>query len=146
MNELISFQNTCFRDGKLTSTGRMSRVSSSIENKAQYCSLRIILDETVILKENKEYFVRGAVDCDDFNVETRIFVGYKDKLATIDVLAANTVVSVGSNGKITVRLYNLSNNELKMYKGTKLGSAEIFQEEGGYFRTIKTSIITITHM
>ena len=110
-----------------------------MENKAQYCSLRIILDETVILEENKEYFVRGAVDCDDFNVETGIFVGYKDKLATIDVVAANAVVSVDSNGKIPVRLYNLSNNEIKMYKGTKLGSVEIFQEEDGYFRSITTS-------
>ena len=110
-----------------------------MENKAQYCSLRIILDETVILEENKEYFVRGAVDCDDFNVETGIFVGYKDKLATIDVVAANAVVSVDSNGKIPVRLYNLSNNEINMYKGTKLGSVEIFQEEDGYFRSITTS-------
>ena len=66
------------------------------------------------MEENKEYFLRGAVDCDDFNVETEIFVGYKDKLATIDVVVANAVVSVFSNGKIPVRLYNLPNNEIKM--------------------------------
>ena len=63
-----------------------------MENKAQDCFIQIILDETVILEENKEYFVRGAVDFDDFKVETGIFVGYKDKLATIDVVAANAVV------------------------------------------------------
>ena len=74
--------------------GRTSHISSAMENKAEYCFLLIILDETVILEENKEYFVRGAVDCDDFNVETGIFVGYKDKLAIIDVVAANAVVSV----------------------------------------------------
>ena len=79
-----------------------------MENKAQYCSLLIILDETLILEENKEYFVREAVDFDDFNVETEIFEGYKDKLAIIDVVAANAVVSVDSNDKIPVRLYNLS--------------------------------------
>ena len=81
------------------------------------------------IEENKEYFFRGAVDCDDFNVETGIFVSYKDELATIDVVAANAVVSVDSNGKMPVRLYTFSNNEIKMYKDTKLGSVEIFQEE-----------------
>ena len=51
------------------------------------------------MEENKKYFVQGAVDCDDFNVETGILVGYKGKLATIDVVAANAVVSVEEESK-----------------------------------------------
>ena len=80
------------------------------------------------LEENKEYFIRGAVDCNDFKMETGIFVGYKDKLAIIDVVAANAVLSVDSNGKIPVRLYNLSNNET--YKDTKL---RFFRKKMGIF-------------
>ena len=55
------------------------------------------------------------------------------------MVAANAVVLVDCNGKIPVRLYNFSNNEIKMYKGIKLGNVEIFQEEDGYFRSITTS-------
>ena len=39
----------------------MGRDLGAVDNKAQFCSLRIILDETVVLDGNKEYFVCGAV-------------------------------------------------------------------------------------
>lgn len=76
------------------------------ENKTQYCSIRIILGETVTLKGNRQYFVRGAVDCEEFYVNFAFFVGYKDKLAAIYVLSGNAIVYVDSEGKTPVRLYN----------------------------------------
>ena len=83
----------------------MGRDPGAVGNKAQFCSLRIILDETVVLEGNREYFVRGAVDCEEFKAYSGIFTGYKDKLASMDVLSANSLVSLDKGGKILVRLY-----------------------------------------
>lgn len=117
-----------------------------MENETQYCSLRVILDETVVLEKNREYFVWGSVDCDEFRIKEGIFVGYKDKLANLDILLANSIVSVDKDGKIPIRLYNLSDSERKIHKGTSMGSLEILERKSEFVRNIFSKKSDASHV
>ena len=60
--------------------------------------MRVISDNTVVINELKEITVLASVDSDIFSLKEVLFSPYKDKLANIDVIAANSILFVRGSG------------------------------------------------
>ena len=91
--------------------------------------INVTLNEDTILQPFSEYLVECNINpndrycsCDDF-----IFTPYNDKLSERFVLAATGVVKP-IKGLIPVRVINLSGDNVKLYKMTKLGFLERAKE------------------
>jgi len=98
-----------------------SRDESSNESKAPL--VRIVLREDVRLERGKEYFVCGEVDKSSEVAGSMLFSPNVFNLSKRSVIAANAVISV-SNGSCPVRVYNVSNEAVNLYRGTHLGDLE----------------------
>ena len=92
---------------------------------AQMCTVRVILENTVMIEKNEEINVPAHIDTDIFSINEIMFTPYKDKLSNIGVLAANSISFVSRGDKIPIRLFNTTDENLTIFKRTKLGCVEI---------------------
>ena len=85
--------------------------------------------ENSVLEPMSEYVIECFLNCFTNNPDfpTFVFLPYNDKLAKKHVLAATSIVKP-VNGLIPVRLINLSEDNIKIDKNTKIGDLEPAKE------------------
>ena len=93
------------------------------------CTVRVVLHNTIKILKNEEATVLASVDSDIFSLREVLFSPYKDKLADKGVMAANSISFVRESGKIPVRIINLKNEDVTIFKNTRLDCIESVSKE-----------------
>ena len=83
-------------------------------------SLRLFLNDNIVLQPHCEYFIRAFSENDNVKDKDFLFIPYQGNLDRYAVLAADGLVSNVKN-IFPIRIYNTSDNVLKLHKNTHLG-------------------------
>lgn len=98
------------------------------------------LCDTVTLEPNHEYFLRGKTENNSmFDRHDLIFMPFKDKLAERYLAATTSLVTLNEN-YIPLRLINLKETPVMLYKGTTVGIVERVNQDNTFvedFRQIQ---------
>ena len=110
---------------KLTSTiSQGFDGATACENTPPCLFFPVCLNDTVTLKPNAEYFLRGSVKRTELNNnDDWIFMPYKDKMAEKYLAFTTSIVSLRDN-TIPLRVINLREEPCTIYKGTTVGQVE----------------------
>ena len=75
----------------------------------------------------EECFVLANIDVEQFDNQNILFHPYKDKLCEKGLLGVSSL-HCSNNKSFYVRLYNVSDIDVKLNKGLKIGCAEVFND------------------
>jgi hypothetical protein len=101
--------------------------------------LFISVNEDVCLDSGEEYIIPGVANAEEDRSENYFFEAAKEKMLERGLLVANAVVK-GNSKNVPIRIINVSEESVKLYKHTKLGileQVEVMEASNTYVRNIK---------